>query len=238
MPQRESASVPSGNPAGLESVTLVPQPNREAIVQLSFSRTVKYRIIMDTNSRHLRLDVASPAAAGSCLGAASADDGSSPESDEASKSDGVPGARDPSTALKEGKKLLAAKKYPQAIALFTRAIDTGKGDTRQQAMETLGLARERAGQLPHAKAVYEDYLKTYTSGEGAARVKERLAASSPPWTTTPRANLMRCAASARRKPPRTSRRTTSPAKTSPQRRARATAASGRGKACVRPATAW
>ena len=174
-PQREAASVPSGNPAGLDSVVLIPQAGREAVVQISFTRAVKYRVVMDTNSRHLRLDVASMAGARSCLGAAAGGDEGSPESNEASKSDGVPGARDPSAALKEGKKLLAAKEYPRAIALFTKAIDTGKGDTRREAMEMLGLARERSNQLAHAKAVYEDYLKTYPSAEGASRVKDRLA---------------------------------------------------------------
>lgn len=32
----------------------------------------------------------------------------------------------------------------------------------------LGLARERNGQLAHAKAEYEEYLREYPNGEGAA----------------------------------------------------------------------
>jgi len=41
--------------------------------------------------------------------------------------------------------------------------------------ELLGLARERSGQLAHAKAEYEEYLRRYPSGEAAERITRRLA---------------------------------------------------------------
>src|SRR5262249_45187389 len=45
---------------------------------------------------------------------------------------------------------------------------------RARVQELLGLARERSGQLAHAKAEYEEYLRRYPNGEGAARVALRL----------------------------------------------------------------
>ncbi len=40
----------------------------------------------------------------------------------------------------------------------------------------MGLVRERAGQLAQAKAEYEEYLRRYPDGAGAARVRARLQA--------------------------------------------------------------
>ncbi len=42
--------------------------------------------------------------------------------------------------------------------------------------ELMGFARERAGEIAKARAEYELYLKLYPEGEGAARVRTRLAA--------------------------------------------------------------
>ena len=44
----------------------------------------------------------------------------------------------------------------------------------KEAQEYLGLARERNGQLAHAKAEYRIYLAKYPEGEDAQRVRQRL----------------------------------------------------------------
>jgi len=66
------------------------------------------------------------------------------------------------------------KKYRLAAGIYTRIIGLGNTSKHQQAMEFLGLAREKNGQLIHARADYRLYLKTYSSGEDAARVRQRL----------------------------------------------------------------
>lgn len=75
------------------------------------------------------------------------------------------------------------KDYPTAIPLLTRLTQQPEFPQRAQAQEMLGLARERSGQVAHAKAEYEDYLATYPSGEGAARVRKRLQALA--WAMRP-----------------------------------------------------
>ena len=45
---------------------------------------------------------------------------------------------------------------------------------RAQVQELLGLARERSGQLAHAKAEYQEYLRRYPRGEAVGRVRMRL----------------------------------------------------------------
>ncbi len=71
------------------------------------------------------------------------------------------------TALKEGKN-------KRAIQIFTKMLGMPTSKERQEALELLGVARQRNGQQAHAKAMYREYLKQYEDTDGAARVKQRL----------------------------------------------------------------
>jgi hypothetical protein len=63
-----------------------------------------------------------------------------------------------------------------AVRLLTRLVEYPEHARRAEAQELLGLARERSGQLAHAKAEYEEYLRRYPDGAAAGRVSQRLAA--------------------------------------------------------------
>lgn len=76
--------------------------------------------------------------------------------------------------MEEARQSMAKSDYSHAIALYTKILEYPDHPYRQDAQEYLGLARERNGQLAHAKAEYETYLKLYPKGEGADRVKQRL----------------------------------------------------------------
>ena len=65
--------------------------------------------------------------------------------------------------------------YRRAVQLYTKILRTAEGETKKQAQEFIGLARERNGQLAHAKSEYEKYLKEYPEGSDAVRVRQRLA---------------------------------------------------------------
>ena len=69
---------------------------------------------------------------------------------------------------------LIEKEYSRAVQLFTRLRDRNEGEISQRAQELLGLAREYNGQLAHAKAEYEEYLRSYPDGDDARRVNQRL----------------------------------------------------------------
>lgn len=82
---------------------------------------------------------------------------------------------------KAAKKLMARankamkdQKYRLAAGLYTRIIRLKNTTVHQQAMEFLGLAREKNGQLIHARAEYRLYLKKYPKGEDSLRVRQRL----------------------------------------------------------------
>jgi tetratricopeptide (TPR) repeat protein len=76
--------------------------------------------------------------------------------------------------LGDARAAMAAHDYPKSIALLTKLQRQPEFPDRARAQELLGLARERSGQLAHAKAEYEEYLRRYPNGEAAERVAFRL----------------------------------------------------------------
>lgn len=76
----------------------------------------------------------------------------------------------------EARAAFDAGDHAAAVRLLTRLVEYPEHSRRAEAQELLGLARERAGQLAHAKAEYEEYLRRYPKGAAAGRVTQRLAA--------------------------------------------------------------
>lgn len=66
------------------------------------------------------------------------------------------------------------KKYDGAIESLTKLLAAPVFSSRADARELLGLARERNGQLAHAKAEYESYLREFPAQANANRVRRRL----------------------------------------------------------------
>jgi hypothetical protein len=76
--------------------------------------------------------------------------------------------------FEQGRRALIDEDYAKAIRIYSHLLEYPAA--RQDALEYLGLARERNGQLAHAAAEYQEYLRLYPDGEGAGRVRQRLAA--------------------------------------------------------------
>jgi hypothetical protein len=77
--------------------------------------------------------------------------------------------------LIDARKAMTAEDYRGVVRLTTKLLKSADGVIRKQSLELLGLARERKGQIAHAKAMYKEYLKLYPEGSDANRVKQRLA---------------------------------------------------------------
>jgi|GEM_PF-1640750 len=78
--------------------------------------------------------------------------------------------------MQEGRRAMTAGEFDRAVSIFTKVLSHSDGRAAEQAQELLGLARERKGQLAHAKAEYQTYLERYPDGAGAVRVRQRLEA--------------------------------------------------------------
>ncbi len=88
---------------------------------------------------------------------------------------GTLSGRDMGQVIQAGRDAMTDGKYRRAIRLFTAVLEGSDPRYHQEALELLGLARERLGQLAQAKAVYEKYLQRYPKGDDADRVRQRLA---------------------------------------------------------------
>lgn len=77
--------------------------------------------------------------------------------------------------MEEARQAMARQDYNRAVQLYTKILEYPDHPHRQDALEFLGVARERKGQLAHAIREYRRYLSLYPEGEGADRVRQRLA---------------------------------------------------------------
>jgi len=77
--------------------------------------------------------------------------------------------------MEEIRQALARDDHGRAIQLLSKLLQLPSNKHSQEAKELIGVAREKKGQIARAKLEYQEYLRLYTEGEGAERVKNRLA---------------------------------------------------------------
>lgn len=75
-----------------------------------------------------------------------------------------------------GRAALAAQESEKAVMIFNAALNLPPTRQAREAQEMIGMAREQTGDIGKARAEYEHYLKIYPDGEGAVRVRQRVAA--------------------------------------------------------------
>ena len=80
-----------------------------------------------------------------------------------------------SALMEEARQAVSRDDYNRAVQLYTKVLQYPDNQHQQDALEFLGVARERKGQLAHAIKEYKRYLSLYPEAEGAERVKQRLA---------------------------------------------------------------
>lgn len=86
------------------------------------------------------------------------------------------GATKVDSLMDEARKMMVAGDVSRAIQIYTKVLQLPDHARMPEAQEFLALAREKKGQMAHAKAEYERYLALYPNTEGAGRVSQRLAA--------------------------------------------------------------
>lgn len=77
--------------------------------------------------------------------------------------------------MDEARKAMVDQNYDTAVRLYTKVLRYAHSPYHQDALEYLGLARERKGQFAHAKQIYTEFLERYPDSEAAPRVRQRLA---------------------------------------------------------------
>lgn len=86
------------------------------------------------------------------------------------------GDREAFALMEKGRAALASGDNSAAIAALDQLLRLPPNQYSQDAQEYIGLARQRAGDIPTARIEYELYLRLYPVGEGSDRVRQRVAA--------------------------------------------------------------
>jgi hypothetical protein len=111
------------------------------------------------------------AAEPSAAAAAAAEVAKAPETDVDKQGAGL---------MAKARAALISGKNDEAINTLNQLLLLPPNKYSQDAQELVGLARERAGDLEQARKEYELYLRLFPSGDGATRVRQRLATMAPP----------------------------------------------------------
>ena len=80
------------------------------------------------------------------------------------------------TLMAEARQTMIDGDRSRAIQIYTKILQLPEHPMQIDAQEYLALAREKNGQIAHAKAEYQRYLSLYPDSEGTVRVRQRLAA--------------------------------------------------------------
>jgi len=138
---------------------------------LRFEKRVEYQVPANPDFRSIVVIVKHPAGLGTVIPDAVREDAGLPELAGSS-----PQAQGPMADLmKDANRRLTDGDNAGAIRIYTKVLQSPQHEYSRAALEYLGLARERKGQLAHAKALYKDYLTRYPEGQDADRVRQRLA---------------------------------------------------------------
>ncbi len=174
--------------ASFESITWEPTPqvplyevtfdSAEHVILFHFKRKVKYEMLAARDAFHIRVKVFHPSRITKLPQTNSKPD--KPAVNQIKKQNKrkavTEGVENPVLLglMNEAKKAMLSKDYTRAIRLYSKVTFEGKNSKYyKQALEFLGLARERNNQFAHAKAIYEKYLQRYPKGEDADRVRQR-----------------------------------------------------------------
>jgi TolA-binding protein len=186
--RREAIALPGGERAGIKAIDLDIQNLAEPVLRIVFDRALAYQVAPSADTQSIVVAIAGAKRSATCqpiyaAGAAR----TSPTEDTTGagaairskdRSIGTISESDLRTAaasMDEGRAALKHNNFGNAIQLFAKVLKFPENQYSAEAQELLGLARQKGGQLGQARAVYEDYLRRYPSGEQSERVKQRLA---------------------------------------------------------------
>jgi hypothetical protein len=176
----EAIRAPSNPRAAIHAIEIERTGSRATLV-INFTRIVTYKVAQGVDFKSLLVAIAQPGSTAPCVPAQDA----FPANEASSQSWKTVVATDQAgplsdvqanTTLTEARLALDKGNPDRAVQLLTKLVEAGPAAVRQDALEMLGDARSRRGQLAHARTEYQDYLRQYPSGAGGTRVRAKLAA--------------------------------------------------------------
>lgn len=187
--RQESLRAPQSKTAAIKSIEFEASKGTGLSVLVTFEHRVNFKVAQGGDFESLVIAVSSGKKSTKCIPnfpadassgtwnptVATVDPTSPPEAAAGDAKLDNSARKSISQAMAAAQKALAAKDYDTAVRQLTKVLSYPENSRSAEAQELLGLARQRKGQLAHARAEYEEYLHRYPDGEGADRVRQRLA---------------------------------------------------------------
>lgn len=191
---RESVRAPASRLANIRDITFEANVAEGPTLVIAFASPVAYDVSEGGDFQSLVIAIAGKSPSSSCKakpnaatrsawktevtaeGAASAISGPVRLPKRASGTASDDQVRKAAAAMDEGRAALRRNSPAEAAAKFETVLKLPENTYSADAEEMLAVARQRAGDTASAQATFEDYLTRYPSGEGAERVRQRLAA--------------------------------------------------------------
>lgn len=187
---REIAAIDNNNTGIIESVTLEVSRAIGPTLRILFNRPTAYEVgqveSFDSiavalprpgNAKPCRVaDFASPGASGSqgANNGLSSRQGAERAKRNRAASISAADTKFAEASMDEARYEMRKRDYKKAIALLEKILKLPESRVTAEALETLGEARQKAGQEARARADFDEYLRLYPDGDGAARVRRRL----------------------------------------------------------------
>ena len=165
---REQHRPPSADDARLQDIEYDGESPAGPILRLSFSENVAVSLQPFTNASTIIVRVH--------LDPENGVTGSDPEPQSAANRPQLRAGTNPAELMAEGKRAMTAGELSRAVQVYTKVLQLPANEYQPAAQEYLALARERNGQVAHAKAEYERFLATWPEHEASDRVRQRLSA--------------------------------------------------------------
>jgi hypothetical protein len=175
--KREAARVPDSKLAAIKAIDFETQNPAGPVLRIVFDHPVAYQVAPGRDTQSIVVAIAGVKPSAICKPVFPATiDATRPVGDPRGQGK-ISDANLRAVAgwVDEGRAALRKNNLNGAIQLFTRVLKYPENEYRAEALELLGLAHQKNGQLAEARAEYEDYLRRYPSSESSERVRQRLA---------------------------------------------------------------
>lgn len=164
LPQEQQLRLRSSGDVPLTSVSYREEGRNRARLELNFERPVRYQVHASSDFRGVTITLVGDKATKA----------PQPETQAEPLASAAVEKRVAELMEEARKSLVDERNFAKAVTLYQQVLDQPANSRSREALELLGLARERLGQRAQAKAVYEAYLEHYPSGEDSDRVRQRL----------------------------------------------------------------
>jgi TolA-binding protein len=190
---REGVRVANANLAGIRSVAVDLDQSIGPVLRIQFERPVAFAVSQAKSPDSIAVVIAQKGSPTSCKSLGADQNGVSVQSAPGRKGGTIAGAatgpekprpggkiapedlKIAAASMDEARAAMEKGKFDEAIRLLRKVLKFPENQYSAEAQELIGVAQQKAGHLAEARAAYEAYLRQYRSGEGADRVKQRLA---------------------------------------------------------------